>query len=359
MTPGSVFNDAIDARRPVLTRTLAARVSSQSRIDPQVLDERFVKIRGQTLRYLVCGAGKPLVLCHGFLSSAEEFGGRFSELGAHRLLIIPDLPGNGESPPLRGRHSSAAMADLVFDLLTELEIDRFDVGGLCLGATVACALTKRAGDRVDRLVLHTPLLSPDLMRRRYREQVRLLCRRPMWDAVVWLSRQRWISDLYKRFVIVEGDVDNRTADVNYENQRRADPRAAREWLNDCLRRDDVDVVAARAAATLIIVARHDRLVDVERLKCLIAKLPDLNVFTDSDQGHGWNEAAVHRQLQVLQDFFNGGETDGHNGSNRHHGANGHNGHHGANGHNGNGAGGVSGAAAPSLRDTVKVTISPI
>jgi len=325
----------------------AARVSSERRVGPQMMDERFTKIRGQTLRYLVCGQGKPLVLCHGFLSSAEEFGGRFSQLGEHRTLIIPDLPGNGASPPLRGRHTSAAMADLVFDLLTELEIDRFDVGGLCLGATVACALAKRAGARAERLVLHTPLLSPDLMRRRYREQVRLLSRRPMWDAVVWLSRQRWISDLYKRFVIVEGDVDNRTADVNYQNQRRADPRAAREWLNDCLRRDDVDVVAARAEATLVIVARHDKLVDVERLKCLIAQLPDLHVFTDSDQGHGWNEAAVHRQLEVLRDFFNGGES----GSNRtaHNATNGHN---GANGHNGHAS-----SPAPSLRDTVEVTLA--
>ena len=268
------------------------------------MDERFLTIRGQRLRYLVGGTGKPLVLCHGFLSSAEEFGGRFSRLGANRTLIIPDLPGNGESPPLRGHHSSGAMADLLFDMLTELEIDRFDVGGLCLGASVACALTKRAGDRVERLVLHTPLLAPDLMRRRYRDQVRVLARRPMWDVVVWLSRQRRVSDLYKRFVIVEGDVDNRTADVNYENQRRADPRAAREWLNDCLRRDDIDVVAARAKRTLIIVARHDRLVDVDRLKGLIAEMPDLQVFTDCDQGHGWNEAAVHRQLEVLQAFFN-------------------------------------------------------
>ena len=238
-----------------------------------MMEERFSTLRGQRLRYLVGGQGKPLVLCHGFLSSAEEFGGRFSELGAHRTLIIPDLPGNGQSPPLRGRHTSGAMADLVFDLLAELEIDTFDVGGLCLGATVACALAKRAGGRAERLVLHTPLLSPDLMRRRYRDQVRLLSRRPMWDGVVWLSRQRWISDLYKRFVIVEGDVDDRTADVNYENQRRANPRAAREWLNDCLRRDDVDVVAARAHATLIIVARHDRLVDVDRLKGLMRLCP--------------------------------------------------------------------------------------
>jgi pimeloyl-ACP methyl ester carboxylesterase len=280
--------------------------------DPLLMNERFTTVRGQPLRYLIGGRGKPLLLCHGFLSSAEEFGGRFSELGAYRTLIIPDLPGNGASPALRGRNSAGAMADVLFDLLTDLEIDKFDVGGLCLGATVACAVAKRAGDRAERLVLHTPLLSPDLMRRRYRDQVRVLGRRPLWDGVVWLSRQRWISDLYKRFVIVEGDVDDRTAAINYENQRRADPRAAREWLNDCLWRDDVDVVAARAERTLIIVAHHDRLVNVERLKELIATLPDLQVFTDTDQGHGWNEAAVHRQLEVLKAFFgNCHESGGH------------------------------------------------
>jgi pimeloyl-ACP methyl ester carboxylesterase len=281
--------------------------------DPLVMNERFTTVRGQPLRYLIGGRGKPLLLCHGFLSSAEEFGGRFSELGAYRTLIIPDLPGNGASPALRGRNSAGAMADVLFDLLTDLEIDKFDVGGLCLGATVACAVAKRAGDRAERLVLHTPLLSPDLMRRRYRDQVRVLGRRPLWDGVVWLSRQRWISDLYKRFVIVEGDVDDRTAAINYENQRRADPRAAREWLNDCLWRDDVDVVAARAERTLIIVAHHDRLVNVERLKELIATLPDLQVFTDTDQGHGWNEAAVHRQLEVLKAFFGNCHESGRNG----------------------------------------------
>jgi len=278
-----------------------------------MMEERFTTVRGQPLRYLVGGQGKPLLLCHGFLSSAEEFGGRFSALGAHRTLIIPDLPGNGASPPLRGRNSAGAMADVLFDLLTDLDIDKFDVGGLCLGATVACAVAKRAGDRAERLVLHTPLLSPDLMRRRYRDQVRVLGRRPLWDGVVWLSHQRWISDMYKRFVIVEGDVDERTAAINYENQRRADPRAAREWLNDCLRRDDIDVVAARAERTLIIVARHDRLVNVERLKELIATLPDLQVFTDTDQGHGWNEAAVHRQLEVLKAFFGNCHGNGGNG----------------------------------------------
>jgi hypothetical protein len=52
-------------------------------------------------------------------------------------------------------------------------------------------------------------------------------------------------------------------------------------------------------------------VDVDRLKVLIAKLPNLQVFTDNDQGHGWNEAAVHRQLEVLKAFFGNCHGSGH------------------------------------------------
>jgi pimeloyl-ACP methyl ester carboxylesterase len=197
------------------------------------------------------------------------------------------------------------MAELVDELLTELGIEQFDVGGLCLGAAVACALASRAGDRVEKMVLHTPLLSPNLVRRRYRYQVRVLSLPPLWDLVVWLSRRRRISDLYKRFVIVEGDVDKRSADVNYANQRRADSRAAREWLTDGLQRDDLEFLAARTEPTLIIVARQDRLIDVARLPGLLVNLPNVRMFIDDDQGHGWNETAVRRQLEVLRNFFEG------------------------------------------------------
>jgi hypothetical protein len=84
---------------------------------------------------------------------------------------------------------------------------------------------------------------------------------------------------------------------------------------------------------------------VERLKELIAKLPDLQVFTDSDQGHGWNEAAVHRQLEVLKAFFGNCHGNGHavNGVEQ----------RSTNGAVGNGANGH----APLL-DTITIPLSP-
>jgi pimeloyl-ACP methyl ester carboxylesterase len=269
----------------------------------EAMEEYRVDAAGTSIRYLTLGAGRPLVLCHGFLSSAEEFGGRFRALASQRRLIIPDLPGNGDSPPLPRRHTVAAMAAAVAAMLTRLGVDEFDVAGLCLGASVACALVDRCGDRVERLVLHTPLLAPALVRRRYLEQVRALTVPPLWQAVVALSRNRAVSDLYKRYVIAEGDVDQQTSQANFDNQRRADPTAAREWLRDGIRYDGLAALLERPQRTLVIVAAQDRVVDAQRLRRLLGGQTRIRVFVDTEQGHGWNSAAVDRQLGVIQAFL--------------------------------------------------------
>src|SRR5207302_9616236 len=124
--------------------------------------------------------------------------------------------------------------------------------------------------------------------------VRMLTLQPMWGAVVALSRNRTVSDLYKRFVIAEGDVDAETADVNFANQRRADSAATREWLRDSVQHGDLDALWRTGVRTLVILAAHDQVIDLERLQRLIAPYAQIEIFVDPDQGHGWNRAAVER-----------------------------------------------------------------
>ena len=267
------------------------------------MTEIHVDAGGQPMRCLITGEGRPMLLCHGFLSSAEEFGGRFCALAAQRRLIIPDLPGSGRSPRLPGRHTVDALAQALEQLLASLEIDEFDLAGLCLGASVASALAARCGPRVGRLVLHTPLVDPTLIRQRYRQQIRLLTLPPLWQGVVALSRNRTASDLYKRFVIAEGDIDTETADINFDNQRCADSAAAREWLRDGMRHGDLELLLTRCRPTLVIVAGRDQVLDVARLQQLLQTCSNVRVFIDSEQGHGWNQAAVRRQLGVMMDFL--------------------------------------------------------
>ena len=267
------------------------------------LEERFTTHEGGRVRYLVGGEGPALVLCHGFLGSAENFQTWFDDLARIRTLVIPDLPGCGASAPLPTRHTAGALAGAVETVCADAGVQRYDLGGLCLGASVAMAMLKRRPGAVDRLILHTPLLAPVLVRRRFHMQIRAFMAPGIFPTMAWLSRQRVVSDLYKR-LLVEGDnVDTSAAEMNFRNQLRADPRALREWILHGLARDDVEVLRASRTSVLIVVASDDRIVDVPLLRRTVAGLDHVRLGVIADAGHGWTESYVRRQLEVVSAFL--------------------------------------------------------
>jgi len=272
---------------------------------PPPLTDTVLRHGARRLRVVTMGSGPPLLLCHGFLGSAENFEAWYAALAARRTLVIPDLPGFGASDPLQREHTAEAIADALEPLLRDLGIENFDLGGLCLGASPALVLAQRHAARVGRLILHTPLLDPSLVRRRFHLQAGAMTAPGVFPGIIWLSRRRVVSDLYKRLMVEGSDVDAAAADMNFRNQTRANPRATREWLRDGLRRRDVDAVAHRDAPTLILAAQDDKIVDVEALRTLVQRWPAVQLAVVEEAGHGWTEEFVRRQLDVLGAFLDG------------------------------------------------------
>ena len=268
------------------------------------LEERFTIHAGGRVRYLVGGTGPAMVLCHGFIGSAENFETWFDELSKVRTLVIPDLPGCGASAPLHNaRHSAGRLAGAVDAVCRDAEVEQDDVAGLCLGVSVAMALLQQRPAAIRRMVLHTPLLAPALVRRRFHLQVRGFMAPGVFPAITWLSRRRVVSDLYKR-LLVEGDnVDTSAAEMNFRNQLRAEPRAIREWLLDGLARDDLALLRNSRRQALIIVASNDRIVDVPLLRRTVADLDTVRLVEVKDAGHGWTESYVRRQLELITAFL--------------------------------------------------------
>jgi pimeloyl-ACP methyl ester carboxylesterase len=85
------------------------------------------------------GSGPPLVLLHGVAHRRQAWGAVLERLTPHRDVILVDLPGHGESPPLRltGRPVVEAMLDQVVGLLDELALERPHVAGNSLGGRLA------------------------------------------------------------------------------------------------------------------------------------------------------------------------------------------------------------------------------
>jgi pimeloyl-ACP methyl ester carboxylesterase len=267
------------------------------------LRERLTTHDGRRLRYLVGGSGPPLLLCHGFIGSAENFAEWFDELLPRRTLIIPDLPGFGDSMPLHGAHTAKRLAGAALSAAADAGAAAFDVGGLCLGAAVALELRRAEPERCRRLVLHTPLLAPRIVRARFHAQVRVMMAPGVYPLIVWLARRRVVSDLYKRVMVEGSNVDAEAALVNFENQRRADVHATRQWLLEGLRRHDLELIRDPEHPVLLLVARDDRIVDVPRLVEAVASGERVHVAVLGEAGHGWTKDYVRRQLALITAFL--------------------------------------------------------
>jgi len=91
------------------------------------------------------GSGPALVLLHGLGHRRQGWTAVLDLLTPHREVIAVDLPGHGESPPLRlaGRSPARALADDVLAFLGEQGLGRPHLAGNSLGGMLALALAAR------------------------------------------------------------------------------------------------------------------------------------------------------------------------------------------------------------------------
>ncbi|HEY3907984.1 MAG TPA: alpha/beta hydrolase [Streptosporangiaceae bacterium] len=92
-----------------------------------------------TLAFERHGDGPPLILLHGVGHRRQAWYPVLDRLTPHRQVILVDLPGHGESPPLRtnGQPVVDAMLAEVLALLAELDLDRPHIAGNSLGGRIA------------------------------------------------------------------------------------------------------------------------------------------------------------------------------------------------------------------------------
>lgn len=99
------------------------------------------------------GTGRPLVLLHGGLADASEFGANIPALAARFRVLTPERRGHGHTPDVAGPISYDLMAADTTAFLDTLGIGRAHLVGHSDGANVALLVALSRPDLVDRLVL--------------------------------------------------------------------------------------------------------------------------------------------------------------------------------------------------------------
>lgn len=120
------------------------------------MESRTFTYQSSQIFYRTVGAGKPVVLIHGFAEDGEVWRNQIEFLKQHCYLIIPDLPGSGRSEMINDM-SIEGMADVIKELLNielqDLPHQGAEGVGHSMGGYISLALAEKYPDMLSSLAL--------------------------------------------------------------------------------------------------------------------------------------------------------------------------------------------------------------
>jgi pimeloyl-ACP methyl ester carboxylesterase len=137
----------------ILLLALLFSIDAFAMIVPEGFARETVKLDGVTLNVYRGGHGEPLVLIHGYATTALMWAPAMKALKGKYTVIVPDLRGAGLSEVTASGYDEVTMAQDMKNLLDHYHIAQARVVGHDIGLMVAYALAAKYPDRVKKLVL--------------------------------------------------------------------------------------------------------------------------------------------------------------------------------------------------------------
>jgi len=269
--------------------------------------ERDVTVRGVRVRAIEAGSpdAPPLVLLHGFLVNHSEFDDVLPALAERFHVIVPDLPGFGDSEkpsPSRYAYGIDAFAEAVADLIAAFGVGRASVIGHSMGGAIALTLAAHHAELVDRLVLVDPLSYPF--------PLSLKARIPLFPIVGGIVfKQLYGRSLFRSYF--RDDVFSREAtlplariDLAYD---KFNGPAARESAFAVMHAIlDTRPVVARIgrvrAPTLVVWGRYDKIFPVANAQRLVRDISGARLEV-LETGHSPHEERPREFVQKVVEFL--------------------------------------------------------
>ena len=167
------------------------------------------------LHVVTAGAGDPVVLLHGWPQSWHEWRKVMPLLAPSYQLIVPDLPGLGDSSRPAGGYDKKTLASDLLEMADRLGLQRFHLVGHDWGGPTAFALACAAPERVRTLAIldvTVPGIGPDISQggRRWHHAFHMTPELP--EALVQGREREYLSWFFAAFSWQRGAIS--AADVD-------------------------------------------------------------------------------------------------------------------------------------------------
>jgi pimeloyl-ACP methyl ester carboxylesterase len=117
--------------------------------------EKYLTVDGMKIRYIVRGAGAPLLLLHGFGEFLETWDLNLRSLSEHYQVYAMDLPGHGLSDKPEVAYSIFFFTRFVINFMQALGIEHASLIGHSMGGQISLNIAINFPEKVDKLVLET------------------------------------------------------------------------------------------------------------------------------------------------------------------------------------------------------------
>jgi pimeloyl-ACP methyl ester carboxylesterase len=210
-----------------------------------------VQINNMEMYYEEYGAGKPLVLLHGFGGSAQNWYPFATKLSERHRLIVVDLRGHGHSTNPENKFTHREAANDVFLLLEKLGVGHFSAMGISSGGMALLHMATSQPKRIDAMVLVSATTH-------FPDQARMIMRRASLDVM-----PQQVQEMYRECA-KRGDeqISQLIAQFNALGENQDD-------MNFTAR--DLSAITAR---TLVVHGDRDRFFPVEIPVSIYRAIPD-------------------------------------------------------------------------------------
>lgn len=257
------------------------------------------------LNHVSKGSGRPLVLIHAFPFSSAMWKLQAEYLTGQNIhVILPDLPGFGQSALSAANDSIEKMASQIADLLGSLGLNRAVIGGLSMGGYVALNLYRLFPDLFTALILCDTTFAADSVEKR-RARFELI------EEIQNKGMRAVVKNVLPSLTGIKTKSNN-PALIRELEQIILDTRAeaAINVLRAMAGRVDHHAVLPRISIpTLLLFGRDDSITPPDTGETMHRLIPDSQLKIIANSGHLSNLEAPEEFNRILSDFLEKIQTD--------------------------------------------------
>ena len=276
-----------------LTNTYLVKI-----IDDKIVEEKFLQIDGNKIRYLESGdSKKTLVLVHGLGASAERWDQVIPLFADNYRVIVPDLIGFGYSDKPLVDYTPEFFSEFLKKFFIASGIKRPNLIGSSLGGQISAEYASSNPQEIEKLILVSP---SGAMKQST----------PALDAYIMAALYPNEQSAKNAFELMEGSGKNVNEKiVNGFIERMQLPNAKLAFMSTLLGLKNSELITTKlqtiSTPSLIIWGSNDPVIPIQHADSFVSTIQDCRFFRMDGCGHTPYVQDPHVFASKVLEFLNG------------------------------------------------------